>query len=73
MLRFGLWFSVVFFFAGMTPALAYIDPGIGSLFQQGLAALVASGAVLFFSFRDRLARMIGKRKDRSQNAGSAKD
>lgn len=73
MFRIGLGFSVVFFFAGMTPALAYIDPGIGSLFQQGLAALVASGAVLFFSFRDRLARMIGKRKGQPQNAGSAKD
>jgi hypothetical protein len=73
MLRAALWFSVVFFCAGVTPALAYIDPGIGSLFQQGLVALVASGAVLFFSFRDRLARLFGKTKDQSENAGGPKD
>lgn len=74
MLRAAVLLSTVFLCANTAPAFAYIDPGIGSLFQQGMAALIASGAVLFFSFRDRLARlMFWKRKDQSQNAGAAKD
>ena len=65
--------ALVWLAAGATPALAYIDPGAGSLLQQGLAALLASGAVLMFSFRERFARLMGRMKGRPENAGSAKD
>ena len=65
---------VLFWLVGGTPALAYIDPGMGSLLQQGFAALLASGAVLLFSMRGRLASLVGRGKDRPDDApGSAKD
>jgi hypothetical protein len=58
---------------GITPAQAYIDPGTGSFLQQGLIALLASGAVLVLSLRDRLARLGGRNRDRAGDAGSTKD
>ena len=72
--RAGLFLFALFWLAAdATPAFAYIDPGAGSLLQQGLAALLASGAVLMFSLRERFAQLIGRRKSEPENAGTAKD
>jgi hypothetical protein len=49
-------------------ALAYIDPGVGSLILQGLAAAVISGLVFWSNLRRKVKEFLA---DRSAKAGKA--
>ena len=44
-------------------AMAYIDPGIGALFVQGLIGVIAGFSLLFSRVRDSLRRVLGMTKD----------
>ena len=50
-------------------AMAYIDPGIGALFVQGLIGVIAGVSLFFSRVRDTLRRVLGMTKDDS-NSGS---
>ena len=44
-------------------AMAYIDPGIGALFVQGLIGVIAGFSLFFSKVRDTLRRVLGMTKD----------
>ena len=44
-------------------AMAYIDPGIGALFVQGLIGVIAGFSLFFSRVRDSLRRVLGMTKD----------
>ena len=47
-------------------ALAYIDPGIGSLLLQGLAAAVISALIFWRSLREKIKKLFrGSKTDKS--------
>lgn len=48
------------------PAHAYIDPGVGSMLLQGLAAALISGLVFFRRFRDALFGIFSKKDQNSE-------
>jgi len=50
-------------------AMAYIDPGIGALFVQGLIGVIAGVSLFFSRVRDTLRRVLGMTKNDS-NSGS---
>ncbi len=50
---------------GSGPALAYVDPGTGSLLLQALIALVAGGLALFRGWRMRLMQIFQRGKDKA--------
>ena len=48
-------------------AMAYIDPGIGALFVQGLIGVIAGVSLFFSRVRDNLRRVLGMTKDDSNS------
>lgn len=48
-------------------AMAYIDPGIGALFVQGLIGVIAGVSLFFSRVRDTLRRVLGMTKDDSNS------
>jgi hypothetical protein len=51
-------------------AMAYIDPGIGAIFVQGLIGIIAGFSLFFSKVRDTLRRVLGMTKDDSNSAFS---
>lgn len=48
-----------------SPAYAYVDPGVGSLLLQGLAAAFFSAMVFWRAFRERVASLFRKNNKNS--------
>ena len=48
-------------------AMAYIDPGIGALFVQGLIGVIAGVSLFFSRVRDTIRRVLGMTKDDSNS------
>ena len=46
-------------------AMAYIDPGIGAIFAQGLIGAIAAFSLFFSKVRDTLRRVLGLAKGES--------
>ena len=46
-------------------AMAYIDPGIGAIFVQGLIGIIAGFSLFFSKVRDTLRRVLGMSNDDS--------
>ena len=54
--------AVIFFFASTNVAMAYLDPGIGAIFAQGLIGLIAGFSLFFSKVRAALRRLLGMAK-----------
>lgn len=57
------YFLAVFILCVPGTAHAYIDPGVGSMLLQGLAAVLISGLIFFRSFRRKIKSFFSKNKD----------
>jgi hypothetical protein len=60
----GAVFSVLF----VTPALAYLDPGTGSILLQGLFAAVVGGLVTIKLYWAKVKTLFGSKTDKSSSA-----
>lgn len=59
-----LWLLFTMGFVSLTlpePAYAYIDPGIGGMLLQGLAATFIAATIFFRGFRDKLKGLFSKK------------
>lgn len=62
-------FFIAIFFVSTKSAMAYVDPGIGALFAQGLIGIIAGVSLFFSKIRETLLRLLGmSKKDSSSNA-----
>ena len=61
--------AIFIFLSTTNSAMAYIDPGIGALFVQGLIGVIAGVSLFFSRVRDTLRRVLGMTKNDS-NSGS---
>ena len=52
-------------------AMAYIDPGIGALFVQGLIGVIAGVSLFFSRVRDTLRRVLGMTKNDSNSRSNS--
>jgi hypothetical protein len=53
-----------------TPAMAYIDPGTGSMLIQSLLAAVAAGLVFGRSVWHRVKELIGRNRKKAEKSES---
>lgn len=63
---------VIFFLLFTTnPAMAYIDPGIGAIFVQGLIGIIAGFSLFFSRVRNTIRRVLGMTKDDSNSESNS--
>jgi len=62
-----LWISSLIFLASTTNSYAYIDPGIGAIFLQGLLATIAGVSIFFSRARSFFAKIIGLKENKKIN------
>jgi hypothetical protein len=62
--------GVAFLFGGAEPALAYIDPGTGSMLLQVIAAGVAGAIFYFREVRIKLRSLFSRRDSSAAEDGS---
>ena len=55
-------FFISIFFITTKSAFAYIDPGIGAIFVQGLIGIIAGISLFFSRVRETLIRWLGLSK-----------
>jgi hypothetical protein len=57
--------SIILILLTPSPALAYIDPGTGSIIFQGIIAAAAAGAAVMLSYWQRLKNLFRRRGDKN--------